>query len=30
LLHGWLYLHVPLSAALMVMLIVHSVMTLYY
>lgn len=30
LLHGWLYLHVPLSAAMMVMMIVHAVMTLYY
>ncbi len=30
LLHGWLYLHVPLSAAMMVMMIAHAVMTLYY
>lgn len=30
LLHGWLYLHVPLSAAMMVMMIVHAVVTLYY
>jgi hypothetical protein len=30
LLHGWLYVHVPLSAALMVMMITHAVMTLYY
>ncbi len=30
LLHGWLYLHVPLSAALMVMMIAHAGMTLYY
>lgn len=30
LLHGWLYLHVPLSAVMMVMMIVHAVMTLYY
>ena len=30
LLHGWLYLHIPLSAALMVMMIAHAVITLYY
>ena len=30
LLHGWLYVHVPLSAALLIMMIVHAVMTLYY
>ena len=30
LLHGWLYLHVPSSAAMMVMMIAHAVMTLYY
>lgn len=30
LLHGWLYLHVPLSAAMMVMMIAHAVVTLYY
>jgi hypothetical protein len=30
LLHGWLYLHIPLSAAMMVMMIAHAVMTLYY
>jgi hypothetical protein len=30
LLHGWLYLHVPLSAALMVMMLTHALMALYY
>jgi len=30
LLHGWLYLHIPLSGAMMVMMIVHAVVTLYY
>ena len=30
LLHGWLYLHIPLSAAMMVLMIAHAVMTLYY
>lgn len=30
LLHGWLYLHVPLSFAMMVMMVAHVVMTLYY
>jgi hypothetical protein len=30
LLHGWLYLHVPLSAAMMVMMLVHAAVTLYY
>ncbi|MBI2804796.1 MAG: hypothetical protein HYX68_07415 [Planctomycetes bacterium] len=29
-LHGWLYLHVPLSAAMLVMMIAHALMTLYY
>jgi hypothetical protein len=29
-LHGWLLLHVPLSMALMVLLVVHAVMALYY
>ncbi len=30
LLHGWLYVHVPLSAALLIMMLAHAVMTLYY
>lgn len=30
LLHGWLYLHVPLSAALLVMMLVHAAVTLFY
>jgi hypothetical protein len=30
LLHSWLYLHIPLSAAMMVMMIAHAVITLYY
>jgi hypothetical protein len=30
LLHGWLYLHVPLQAAMLVLLVTHVVMTLYY
>lgn len=30
LLHGWLYLHVPLSAAMMVMMLAHAFITLYY
>jgi hypothetical protein len=30
LLHSWLYLHIPLSAALVVMMIAHAVITLYY
>jgi len=30
LLHGWLWLHIPLSAALMVMMIAHAAITLYY
>jgi hypothetical protein len=30
LLHGWLYLHVPLSAAMMVMMFIHAAVTLYY
>jgi hypothetical protein len=30
LLHGWLYVHVPLAAVLMVMMITHVVITLYY
>ncbi len=29
-LHGWLLLHIPLSMALMVLMIVHAVMALYY
>jgi hypothetical protein len=29
-LHGWLYVHVPLSAAMMALLAAHVVMTLYY
>lgn len=29
-LHGWLLLHIPLSMALMVLLVVHAVMALYY
>lgn len=29
-LHGWLLLHVPLSMALMVLVIVHALMALYY
>jgi len=29
-LHGWLLLHIPLSMALMVLLLVHAVMALYY
>ncbi len=30
LLHGWLYLHVPLSYAMLVFLVVHVAVTLYY
>ncbi len=30
LLHGWLYLHVPLAGALLVLLAAHVVLTLYY
>jgi hypothetical protein len=30
LLHGWLYLHIPLQAALLVLLLAHVAMTLYY
>jgi hypothetical protein len=30
LLHGWLYLHIPLSAMLMVMMLAHAAMALYY
>jgi hypothetical protein len=29
-LHGWLVLHVPLSAALLVLGVVHVIMSLYY
>lgn len=29
-LHGWLLLHIPLSMALMVLMLVHAVMALYY
>ncbi|MEK6674573.1 MAG: hypothetical protein AABZ47_02840 [Planctomycetota bacterium] len=29
-LHGWLLLHIPMSAALIVLLAVHAVMALYY
>ena len=29
-LHGWLVLHVPLSAALLVLGVTHAVMALYY
>ncbi len=29
-LHGWLLLHIPLSMALMVLMVVHAVMALYY
>lgn len=30
LLHGWLYVHVPLAAVLLVMMMTHVVITLYY
>ena len=29
-LHGWLYVHIPLSAAMLVLGAAHVVMTLYY
>lgn len=30
LLHGWLYLHIPVQAAMLVLLIIHVAVTLYY
>ncbi len=30
LLHGWLLVHIPLSMALLVLMVVHAVMALYY